>query len=89
MPWEVEFHDLPIGIVPVDYQGVQVRGRPESPTTEVVTPWKIQHDLDQMPTGKLGFVLIGATKHAGLLHARAAEPTEPRRGPAGPGFYTV
>jgi hypothetical protein len=64
VPTTVEFYDLPIGIAPEDYQGVEVRGRVEEPTAEVETPWMLERDSRRMPHGNVGFVLVGKTKQA-------------------------
>lgn len=62
-PMEVELHPLPIGVAPVDYHPVQVRGRTREPTTEVETPWTIERDPSELPHGRKGYKLVGATMH--------------------------
>jgi hypothetical protein len=46
------------------YQGIEVCGKPEDPTTEVETPGTIEVDPQKLPHGRVGYVLIGATKRA-------------------------
>ena len=62
VPMEIEFRNLPLGIVPQDYAGVEVRGRASKVSTEVETPWSIEHDSARMPKGNVGFELIGLTR---------------------------
>ena len=64
VPTKVKLHPLPIGIAPEDYQGVEVCGEPEDPTIEVETPWTVEEDTSKLPRGRVGYVLIGATKRA-------------------------
>ena len=64
VPMEVEFYDMPVGIVPYDYWPVHIRGRAAEPTTEVVTPWKLDRLDSKFPKGTVGFVLVGATKRS-------------------------
>jgi hypothetical protein len=64
VPMVVEFHDLPVGIAPEDYQGVQVRGRAKSPASDIETAWTLERDSRRMPRGLIGLVLIGNTKRA-------------------------
>ena len=63
-PMAVEFHDLPIGVAAEDYQGVEFRARAKELATEVETPWTLERDSQDMPHGRVGFVLIGETKRA-------------------------
>jgi hypothetical protein len=61
VPMRVEFHPLPIPIVPVEYHGIQVRGFRGDFGPEVVTHFKLEEDTKKLPTGTVGFELIGAT----------------------------
>jgi len=61
VPMRVELHPLPIGIAPVDYQGIEVRGFRGDFGPEVVTHFKVEEHTKNLPGGKIGFVLIGAT----------------------------
>jgi hypothetical protein len=63
VPMQVELHPLPIGIVPVDYQGIELRGSRGDAGPEVVTHFHLSVDTKHLPHGKVGFVLIGATMH--------------------------
>ncbi len=61
-PMTVKLVPLPIGIVAEDYAGIEVRGFRKEPTTEVETPWSIHTETSNLPHGKKGFMLKGATK---------------------------
>jgi hypothetical protein len=58
----VELDPLPIGIAPVDYQGVELRGFRDEVGPEVETPFRLNVDTGEIPHGRIGFVLIGATQ---------------------------
>jgi hypothetical protein len=62
VPTDVCFHPLPIGIVAEDYNGIEVLGTPKDPTTEVETPWQVDLPEPERHNGKIGIVLIGATR---------------------------
>lgn len=64
VPMDVEFHDLPPGIVPYDYWPVQIRGRAADWTIKVETPWSLERLESKFPKGIVGFVLVGATKRS-------------------------
>lgn len=64
VPMDVEFYDLPPGIVPYDYWPIQIRGRATDPTIEVETPWRLERLDSKFPKGTVGFVLVGATKRS-------------------------
>jgi hypothetical protein len=63
--WEASAQDalqpLPIGIVPEDYNGIEVLGVRAAPTRDVQTPWTAEIGTDGLG-GRNGVVLIGATK---------------------------
>jgi hypothetical protein len=61
VPMKVRLHPLPIGIVPEDYNGIEVVGVRDDPSLEVETPWTAQIDTEGRG-GRKGFVLIGATQ---------------------------
>jgi hypothetical protein len=59
VPMTVRLRALPIGVAPVDYQGVEVLGIPQGDVTpQVETPWGLQVDPGDLPTGRKGFVLV-------------------------------
>ena len=62
VPTDVCFRVLPIGIVAEDYNGIEVLGTPKDPTTDVETPWQVDLPDAERYHGKVGIVLIGATK---------------------------
>ena len=62
VPMTVELHPLPIPIAPEDYYGVEVRGVSAEPSVEVETPWTVERDSQDLPHGRKGYILIGATK---------------------------
>jgi hypothetical protein len=47
---------------PLDYAPVHVVGRRAALSVQVETPWEIQTPLERLPHGKVGTVLVGATK---------------------------
>ena len=62
VPMRVKLDPLPIGIAPVDYQGVELRGFRGEVGPEVETPFRLDVDTKEIPHGQVGFVLIGATR---------------------------
>jgi hypothetical protein len=63
-PVEVELRPRPLGIAPDDYRGIEVLAHQVEPVTQVETPWVIERDVDDIPKGKIGFVLLGETMRA-------------------------
>ena len=61
VPMKVRLNPLPIGIVPEDYRGIEVLGRPAEVGPEVETPWTAEIDPEGLG-GRIGIRLIGATK---------------------------
>lgn len=57
---------------PSDYAPVHVVGRRASVVIQVESPWEVQCPLDQLPSGRVGTVLIGATKRH---HIPPVDPT--------------
>jgi hypothetical protein len=64
VPMRVEFHPLPIGVAPEEYQGIELRGWRERVGPEVVTPFTVEAKTSDLPRGTVGFELIGATMRA-------------------------
>ncbi len=61
VPMKVELRPLPIGIVPEDYNRIEVIGVREDPGLDVETPWTAEIDTKGL-AGREGIILIGATK---------------------------
>jgi hypothetical protein len=62
VPTAVCLNPRPIGIVPEDYNGIEVLGTPKDPASDVLTPWEVDLPNAERQNGRVGIVLIGATK---------------------------
>jgi hypothetical protein len=60
-PMRVELHPLPVGVAPEEYQGVEVCGFRDDFGPKIVTHFKVEKNTQELPSGTVGIVLIGAT----------------------------
>src|SRR3954451_25423712 len=61
VPMTVRLQLQPLGIAPEDYRGLEVLGKPSGIGPQVESPWGVQIETKSL-SGRIGFVLLGATK---------------------------
>lgn len=75
VPMTVTLRPLPVGIAPVDYQGIEVLGKAGDVNAKVETPWTTEVDTKELPHGRKGYVLVGATKRDYFPPKEETDPT--------------
>lgn len=72
-PMRVALEPLPIPFAPEDYYGVKLVGYDEGGVhPEVVTEFSVEKDLAELPKGRIGTVIIGATMRVYIPPKHAA-----------------